>query len=80
MFKKMCRTRQMVTREVEEKAVVKKRKIETPSFVEEEEEVAKKGVAEVPLRKMDVLFSSHLPNLTCYFYVDSEGIKGIEDF
>jgi hypothetical protein len=68
-----------VSAEVGEKSTNKKRKVENASYVEEET-VVKKGVTDLPLRKMDVLFSSHLPNLTCYFYVDSDGVKGVEDF
>ncbi len=71
----------MVTADVIETGSMKKRKVENATPIKEDDEaVFKKGIAELPLRKMDVLFSSHLPNLTCYFYVDSEGVKGIENF
>ena len=60
---------------------VKKRKGSENSAVErgtESETINKTSLDETPLRKMDVLFSPYLPNLTCYYIVDSEGVKGYD--
>jgi len=56
-----------------------KKIIPPPLQINDGPDMKKHKVNEVTLRKMHIILASHLPNSSCSFIVEEDGVRGIPD-